>query len=83
MSAEYIVEYVDGPLVGTIERRQLLQGRFDRSVTAFAAVDGIESEFRYLAGDSREVGGELHVRYAFDARDSDPVESLPEDEPGS
>lgn len=78
---EYIVEYVDGPLAGTAERRYLVHGAYDRTVSAYAAIDGIESQFQYRALDTREVRGELHVRYSFDAPDSDPYESDPEDDP--
>lgn len=80
-ATEYVVEYVDGPLAGTAERRYLVRGKFDETVSAFAAVDGIESQFQYRAVGSREVQGELHVRYSFDASDSDPYESDPEDDP--
>jgi hypothetical protein len=78
---EYIVEYIDGPLAGTAERRYLVRGAYDETVSAYAAIDGIESQFQYKALDSREVRGELHVRYSFDAPDSDPYESDPEDDP--
>ncbi|WP_022899700.1 hypothetical protein [Humibacter albus] len=81
-ATEYIVEYIDGPLAGNAERRVLVHGEFDKTVSAYAAVDGIESQFEYKVKDSREVQGELHVRYSFDAPDSDPYESDPEDEPG-
>lgn len=72
--AEYIVEYVDGPLAGRTDRRVLIRGAFDDSLSAVAAVEGMESLFRYNAIDSREINRELHVRYRFDAPDSDPVE---------
>ena len=78
---EYIVEYVDGPLAGTADRRYLVRGRYDETVSAYAAIDGIESQFEYKALDSREGHGQLHVRYAFDAPDSDPYQSNPEDDP--
>ena len=80
-STEYIVEYVDGPLAGTAERRVLVGGRYDDTVSAYAAIDGIESQFEYKVVDTREIQGELHVRYSFDAPDSDPFESDPEDDP--
>jgi len=73
-SVEYIVEYVDGPLEGETDRRVLVRGEYDTSLSAVAAVEGLESLFRYTAIDSREIHGELHVRYRFDAPDSDPVE---------
>lgn len=77
---EYIVEYVDGPLAGTTERRILIGGTVDRRIGAVAAVDGLESLFWYVAGDERLVGGEKYVKYRFDAPDSDPVEGDSEDE---
>ncbi|MGN6127676.1 MAG: hypothetical protein ACTHON_14025 [Humibacter sp.] len=80
-ATEYIVEYSDGPLAGTSERRYLVRGKYDESLNAVAAIDGVESLFKYNALDSREIRGELHVRYAFDASDSDPFESDPEDDP--
>ena len=80
-ATEYIVEYSDGPLAGTSERRYLVRGRYDESLNAVAAIDGVESLFRYNALDSREIQGELHVRYSFDRSDSDPFESDPEDDP--
>ncbi|TAM70172.1 MAG: hypothetical protein EPN48_07360 [Microbacteriaceae bacterium] len=73
-TVEYIVEYIDGPLAGGTDRRVLIRGKYDDSLSAVAAVEGMESLFRYTAVDSREIQGELHVRYKFDASDSDPVE---------
>lgn len=77
---EYVVEYVDGPLAGTTERRFLIGGAVDDRIGAVAAVDGLESVFWYIAGDERTVGGEKYVHYRFDAPDSDPVESDREEE---
>jgi hypothetical protein len=77
---EYIVEYLDGPLAGEVERRVLVGGEYDRRVSAVAAVEGLESLFWYQAVDSREFGGALHVRYRFDAGDSDPVEAVTDEE---
>lgn len=71
---EYIVEYVDGPLAGTAERRYLVGGAVDDRISAVAAVEGLESLFWYVAGEQRTVGSEVHVSYRFDAPDSDPVE---------
>lgn len=79
-SVEYIVEYIDGPLEGETDRRVLVRGQHDTEVSAVAAVDGLESVFRYNAVDTREIAGELHVRYRFDAPDSDPVESDADEE---
>jgi hypothetical protein len=79
-SVEYVVEYVDGPLAGETERRVLIDGAYDERIGAIAAVEGLESTFWYVAGATREVQGELYVAYSFDAPDSDPVESDPDDE---
>ncbi|TFD94130.1 hypothetical protein E3T61_03860 [Cryobacterium lactosi] len=78
-NTEYIVEFVDGPLEGQAETRVLLHGEHDARISMVAAVDSMESLFWYDEVDSREVQGKLHVRYAFDSSDSDPVES--NDEP--
>lgn len=72
--SEYIVEYVDGPLAGTSERRVLIGGSVDQRIGSVAAVGGLESIFWYTAGDEREVGDEKHVEYHFDDADSDPVQ---------
>jgi hypothetical protein len=77
---EYIVDYVDGPLAGESDRRVLIRGKFDDRIGAVAAVEGLESLFWYVAGETREIQGELHVNYTFDAPDSDPVEADPDDE---
>lgn len=79
-STEYIVDYIDGPLEGESDKRVLVQGKYDDRIGAIAAVEGLESTFWYVAGESRDVQGELHVEYSFDAPDSDPVESDPDDE---
>lgn len=73
-SVEYIVEYIDGPLESETDRRVLVRGEYDQTLSAVAAVEGLESLFHYVAVDSREIQGDLHVRYRFDAPDSDPVE---------
>jgi hypothetical protein len=77
---EYIVEYVDGPLVGTAEHRYLVGGKVDERIGAVAAVEGLESLFWYVAGEERTVNGEKYVRYHFDAPDSDPVEAEKDEE---
>jgi hypothetical protein len=77
---EYLVEYVDGPLEGEVERRVLVDGEYDKRVSAVAAVEGLESLFWYEAIDTHEVAGELRVRYRFDAGDSDPVEAVTDEE---
>lgn len=77
---EYIVEYADGPLAGTAERRFLVDGKVDERIGAVAAIEGLESLFWYVAGDEREVNGEKYVSYRFDPQDSDPVESEKDEE---
>lgn len=77
---EYIVEYADGPLAGTAERRYLVGGAVDERIGAVAAVEGLETLFWYVAGDERVVNGEKHVSYRFDAPDSDPVEADKDEE---
>ena len=76
---EYVVEFVDGPLEGQADTRVLVHGEHDKRISMVAAVDSMESLFWYDEIDSREVQGTLHVRYAFDSSDSDPIES--NDEP--
>ena len=60
--AEYVAEFIDGPLEGDFEHRVLVGGKPERRVGMMAAVD------------EREVNGQLRVRFRFDADDSDPVE---------
>jgi hypothetical protein len=73
--AEYIAEFIDGPLEGEFDHRALVGGRSEERVGMVAAVDGLESLFWYDRVDEREVAGELRARFRFDAADSDPVES--------
>lgn len=73
-SHEYVVEYVDGPLADRTDRRLLVRGAYDERLGAIEAVDGLESTFWYTAGEKREIQGLLHVKYHFDAPDSDPIE---------
>lgn len=77
---EYIVEYADGPLAGTAERRFLVDGKVDERIGAVAAIEGLESLFWYVAGEERTVNGERYVSYHFDAPDSDPVETDKDEE---
>jgi len=74
--AEYVVEHVDGPLAGTIDRRVLVHGEIEERIASVAAVRGLESVFWYVAGDKRELDGETYVKYYFDRVDSDPVKSV-------
>jgi hypothetical protein len=72
--AEYVAEFIDGPLEGDFAHRVLVGGKAEARVGMMAAVDGLESLFWYDAVDEREVNGQLRVRFRFDADDSDPVE---------
>lgn len=70
----YLAEFIDGPRAGHSEQRVLIKGRHDTRLSTIIAVDGLESTFWYDAIDSQGEGRELHVRYRFDAEDSDPVQ---------
>ncbi|HZK58676.1 MAG TPA: hypothetical protein VFC59_02220 [Cryobacterium sp.] len=74
----YTAEFVDGPLEGQTDSRVLVHGKHAPRISMVAAVDGMESLFWYDEVDSRDVQGRLHVRYRFDAGDSDPYESSEE-----
>lgn len=76
----FTAEFVDGPLAGSAEERVLVRGTHDERLSEVALVDGIESIFRYVAVDTRDVNGKLHVRYSFDLPDSDPFETEAETE---
>lgn len=73
IETEYIVEHVDGPLAGTVDRRVLIDGMVDSRIGSVAAIKGLESLFWYVAGEQRTVRGETYVKYYFDSPDSDPV----------
>ena len=68
---KYVAEFVDGPLEGTTEHRFLVEGRPEQRLTQMALVERTEAILWYAQQDSRDVGGVLHVRYGFDADDSD------------
>jgi hypothetical protein len=68
---KYVAEFVDGPLEGTTEHRFLVDGQPEQRMTQIALVERTEAILWYVQQDSRDVGGVLHVRYAFDADDSD------------
>jgi hypothetical protein len=73
--AEYLAEFVDGPLEGEFDRRALVGGSSEARIGMVAAVDGLESLFWYDRVDEREVADGLRARYRFDPSDSDPVEA--------
>ncbi|THG28621.1 hypothetical protein [Naasia lichenicola] len=76
----YLAEFVDGPLAGRSETRVMVDDTYDTQLSSISLVDGIEAIFWYNAGETREIEGELHVSYTFDARDSDPTQSGDADE---
>ncbi|MFF2270785.1 hypothetical protein ACFVTX_00825 [Agromyces sp. NPDC058136] len=75
VGAQYVAEFIDGPLEGEFDHRALVGGATEKRIGMVAAVEGLESLFWYDAVDEREVGGEKRVRFRFDAADSDPVEA--------
>jgi hypothetical protein len=68
----YTAEFIDGPLAGQVDTRALIQGKHHPRISMLAAVEGIEALFWYDEVDQRDVQGRLHVRYRFDAGESDP-----------
>lgn len=79
-NVKYLAEFVGGPLDGRTETRVLVDGSHDDEVSSLASVGGAESLYWYVAGETREIEGELHVKYTFDPRDSDPVTADEEDD---
>ncbi|MBC7441283.1 MAG: hypothetical protein H7311_01940 [Ramlibacter sp.] len=70
----YTAEFVDGPLAGQVDTRVLIHGKHDPRISMLAAVEGVETLFWYDEIDAGDVQGRLHVRYRFDAGESDPYE---------
>jgi hypothetical protein len=75
---EYIVIYQGGPNDGQTDHRISTDGGFDGEITVLTAVDGKETMIDYTLVSSTEVGGQYHVTYSYDAKDSEPVDD-PED----
>ena len=78
---EYLVIYTGGPNDGQTDKRIVTDGHFDDQITILTAVDGKESLTDYNLESWTEVGGQYHVTYSYDAKDSEPVEA-PEDRGG-
>jgi len=76
----FTAEFIDGPRAGEAEERVLVHGTHDEKLNVVSLVDGLESIFRYVQVDAREVQGKLHVRYSFNEGASDPFVSEDENE---
>lgn len=77
----YLVIYTGGPFDGQTETRTATSDGYDSRIAAYAAVDGQETEIAYTAVSSKDFDGTLHVSYAVDVADSDPIDD-PEDRGG-
>jgi hypothetical protein len=75
---EYVVIYSGGPNDGQTDRRIATDSSFDDEITVITAVDGKETLIDYTQESFVEVGGQYHVTYAFDPKDSEPTND-PED----
>lgn len=78
---EYIVIYSGGPNDGRTDTRISTDGTWDAEITVITAVDGNETMIDYTKSSWRELGGQYHVTYTYDAADSEPVND-PEDRGG-
>ncbi|NQX16809.1 oligoribonuclease [Rathayibacter sp. VKM Ac-2857] len=77
----YLAFFQGGPFDGQTETRVSTEGGYEKSVDVYAAVDGQETHLVYTSVSAKEVGESVHVTYALDTPDSDPVED-PEDRGG-
>lgn len=82
MNVPYVAEFIDGPLEGRVDQFLLINGKHSPRISMVAAVSSLESLFWYDEVDSRDVHGKLHVRYTFDASESDPVATDPDEDLG-
>ena len=73
VNVPYVAEFIDGPLEGRVDEFLLIEGKHKPRISMVAAVNSLESLFWYNEVDSRDIQGELHVRYSFDPTESDPV----------
>lgn len=71
---EYIVIYQGGPNDGQTDHRISTDGTFDTEITVLTAVDGKETLIDYTRVSWTEVGDQYHVVYAYDPKDSEPVD---------
>ncbi|HEY8588884.1 MAG TPA: hypothetical protein VIL55_04965 [Naasia sp.] len=70
-SKQYVAEFLDGPFAGRTEHRILVDGKHDDEISEMASISGQERLFWYVAGDTHDLDGLLHVKYSWDKRDSD------------
>lgn len=77
----YTAVYVGGPFDGQTEERPSVDGDYEEVVSQIAAVDTKEMIDVYRAVDSRVVGDDVHVTYAWDRRTSEAAPT-PEDRDG-
>jgi hypothetical protein len=70
---EYIAIYEGGPNDGQTDSRISTDGGFDSEITVLTAVDGKETMLDYVKTRIVEVGGQYHVTYIFDPKNSEPV----------
>ncbi|MCU1415030.1 MAG: oligoribonuclease [Microbacteriaceae bacterium] len=75
---EYLVIYSGGPNDGNTDTRIATDDSVDQEITVITAVDGKETLIDYTYESFVEVGGQAHVTYVFDPKDSEPVDD-PED----
>ncbi|MFZ7088213.1 oligoribonuclease [Curtobacterium sp. RRHDQ10] len=75
---EYTAIYHGGPFDGTTDSRTATSDTWETEVTAYAGVEGLETAFTYTATGAKQVLDQVHVDYAFDPKDSDPVDDLDE-----
>lgn len=73
-SKEYVTEFLDGPLQGTIQHRSYIDGEYEKELDVYVAVEGLPSQLHYVADRAKQVGDTLFVSYSFDPATSDSIE---------
>lgn len=68
---EYVVFYTGGPYDGQTDTRISTDGSWDETITVPVEMEGDDSLLVYGTPTAREVGGQVHVTYTWDAADSD------------
>jgi hypothetical protein len=75
---EYIVFYKGGPYDGQTDRRISTDGTWESSITLLAAFEGKETQLDYDFVEAKRLGDQVQVTYAWDSKDSEPIEALDE-----